>query len=204
MRVLLVVDVQNDFCPGGALAAPNGDEVVPVINKLIPDYDWIIFTQDWHPPDHGSFASQHPGKHPFDMGELAGEPQMLWPDHCVWGTHGAMLHPDLHLPHNSLFVLKGYDSAVDCYSAFRDGNGHPTDLVLVLLALESREVVDHLDICGLTTDYCVRATVLDAIDFRTALNRENYKIRVLSKAVRAVDPNTTALDEMRAAGAEIV
>lgn len=93
MEVLLIIDVQNDFCPGGALAAPNGDEVVPVINSIIPEYTWVVFTQDWHPPDHGSFASQHLGKQPFEMGELSGEPQMLWPDHCVWGTYGAMFHP---------------------------------------------------------------------------------------------------------------
>jgi len=159
--VLLAVDVQNDFCPGGALAVPHGDAVVPVINALMPRFPLVVATQDWHPPGHASFASAHPGRRPLEVVELDGIVQVLWPDHCVQGTPGADLHPDLDRRPFRAIVRKGTDPRVDSYSAFRDNHKeHPTGLAALLRELGARRVV----IVGLTTDYCAANSARDAIE----------------------------------------
>jgi nicotinamidase/pyrazinamidase len=160
IRALVVVDVQNDFCPGGALAVPTGDEVVPVINALVPAFPLVVATQDWHPPGHASFASSHPGHHPLDVIELAGLQQVLWPDHCVQGTTGAAFHPGLNVRPMRAIIRKGTDPEVDSYSGFRDNRaGHPTGLAALLRELDVSAIV----VVGLATDYCVAATALDAL-----------------------------------------
>ena len=125
--VLLIVDVQNDFCPGGALAVPQGDEIIPIVNRLAASYAHVILTQDWHPPGHASFASSHPGKSPFETIEVAYGQQVLWPDHCVQGTPGAVFHFALDIPHAELVLRKGFRSPIDSYSAFRENDRRNRD-----------------------------------------------------------------------------
>jgi len=194
-KLLLVIDVQNDFCPGGSLEAKNGDFIIPVINYILTDYAWVIFTRDWHPADHLSFASQHPGKKPFDIGEVGGRPQRLWPNHCVKGTTGAMFHPQLKIPPHCLVVHKGMDKNKECYSAFYDCTGEATELTHMLQEGWAQDYKEF-DVCGLTTDYCVKESVFDALKL-------GYKVRVLGQGVQAVNPDTDALEDMRAAGATI-
>jgi nicotinamidase/pyrazinamidase len=199
-KALLWIDVQNDFLPGGALAVPRGDEVIEVANRLARsgEHALVVATLDSHPPDHGSFASQHAGKRPYDQSELAGLPQTMWPDHCVEGTRGAALADGLDLSRLGPRVRKGTDRAIDSYSGFFDNaRRKATGLDAVL-----REAgVDALDVVGLATDYCVKATVLDAIEL-------GYRVRVFVEGVRAVDlapgDGERALEAMRAAGAELV
>jgi len=156
---LLVVDVQNDFCSGGALPVPDGDAVVPVINALLPRFGLSIATQDWHPAGHVSFASAHPGSKPLDVIDLDGVTQVLWPDHCVAGTHGAAFHPALATRSFQAIVRKGTDARVDSYSAFRDNRqDRPTGLAGLLRELGVGRVI----VVGLATDYCVAATARDA------------------------------------------
>jgi len=159
MNALILVDLQNDFLPGGALAVPRGDEVIAAANRLQPHFPLIVATLDWHPPDHGSFASNHPGRRVGDRVELDGVPQVLWPDHCVRDSHGARLAPSLHTLSIARAFCKGVDPRVDSYSAFRD-NGRRTDTGLGDY-LRDRGVTD-LFVLGLATEYCVRATALDA------------------------------------------
>lgn len=157
--VLIVVDVQRDFCPGGTLAVPGGDAIVPVVNRLARHFAHVVLTQDWHTPGHASFASSHPGHQPFETIELAYGPQTLWPDHCVQGTDGAAFHPGLDIPHAELVLRKGYHAAIDSYSAFRE-NDRKT---LTGLAAYLRERgLDRVTLCGLATDYCVLYSALDA------------------------------------------
>lgn len=163
MKALLLVDLQNGFCPGGNLPVEGGDEVIPVANALMRDggYDFIVASQDWHPANHGSFASQHPGKHSFEMGELSGKPQMMWPDHCVQGTADAAFHPSLEAERIHFVQRKGQRLEVDSYSAFRDNDRNAlTGLSDVLRA----KGITALDIGGLATDYCVKYSVLDALE----------------------------------------
>lgn len=195
MRALLIVDVQNDFCPDGALAVAGGDEIVGGINALAYGFELVIATQDWHPVDHGSFASVHPGERPFRMGTLGGKPQMLWPDHCVQDTPGAELHPELCKP-NYTFV-KGTNPVADSYSGFFDADGESTGLAEFL-----REAgVTDLYVCGLATDYCVKFTVLDAL-------KEGFVVTVVAELTRGVNmlkgDADTALRKMRVAGATIL
>jgi nicotinamidase/pyrazinamidase len=198
MRGLLVVDLQNDFMPGGPLGVPGGDEAVPIANALMARFDIVIATQDWHPAGHGSFASQHPGHAPGDVVDLEGVRQTLWPDHCVQGTPGAAFHPALDLGSVAHVVRKGIDPRIDSYSGFFD-NAHrrATGLDAYLRA----RGVGSVHICGLATDYCVRFTVLDALAL-------GYETRVVVDACRAVDltagDGTRALAAMRAAGATLV
>ena len=160
-RALVVVDVQNDFCPGGALAVTDGDAVVPVINALLPRFPLVVATQDWHPAGHASFASSHPGRKPLEVIELDGIPQVLWPDHCVQGTPGADFHPELERRFFRAIIRKGTDPRVDSYSAFRDNHReHPTGLASLLRELG----VGHVVIVGLTTDYCAATSARDAIE----------------------------------------
>ncbi|MEM7349435.1 MAG: bifunctional nicotinamidase/pyrazinamidase [Acidobacteriota bacterium] len=159
MKALLLVDLQNDFLPGGALAVPRGDEVIPVANLLQLQFDRVIATQDWHPADHGSFATSYPGKQPGEFVELAGQQQILWPAHCIQGTPGAELAPNLERPKIEKVFFKGVDPEVDSYSAFFDNAAQrSTGLVEYLRATAVREVY----ILGLATDYCVKFSALDA------------------------------------------
>ncbi|MEM1414818.1 MAG: bifunctional nicotinamidase/pyrazinamidase [Myxococcota bacterium] len=194
---LLVIDVQNDFLPGGALAVPEGDAVVPVANALMPRFELVVATQDFHPPGHESFASQHAGKSPGEVVELHGLPQVLWPDHCVQGTEGAAFAPGLALEGAPVFP-KGTDRAIDSYSGFFD-NGHRKDTGLAGFLRERG--VEEVVCLGLATDYCVKATALDAI-------REGFRVCVVVDGVRAVDlapgDGDRALEELRAAGARLV
>lgn len=200
MKALLLVDIQNGFCPGGNLPVPEGDAIVPLANRLMKSghYDLIVASQDWHPADHGSFASQHPGRKPFEMGELSGKPQMLWPDHCVQETKDAEFHPDLETSHIAYVQHKGENPAVDSYSAFRDNDR--AALTGLSTYMRSKGVTE-LDVCGLATDYCVKFSVLDAIDMLPGV-----RVRFISDASRGIDPAgvESAIAEMKAAGAEII
>lgn len=200
MKALLLVDIQVGFCPGGNLPVPEGDSVVPVANRLIRGggYDVIVASQDWHPADHGSFASQHPGKAPFDMGELSGQQQVMWPDHCVQGSEDAEFHPDLETGEIDYIQQKGENPAVDSYSAFRDND---RAALTGLSGYLKAQQVTELDICGLATDYCVKFSALDARDMLPDIS-----VRFISDASRGIDPEgvKSAIGEMRARGIGIV
>ena len=190
---LIVVDVQNDFCPGGALAVSGGDEVVAPINRLIERFDNVILTQDWHTPDHSSFASRHSGQSPFSTIEASYGPQTLWPDHCVQGTPGAEFHPALAWTKAQLIIRKGFRSAIDSYSAFFE-NDHATATGLggYLRERGLKKVV----LAGLATDYCVAYSALDAA-------RLGFHPSVAMDASRAIDLNgslAAAERQMREAG----
>lgn len=199
-KALLLIDIQNGFCPGGNLPVAEGDGVVPVANRLMASgaYDLIVASQDWHPANHGSFASQHPGKKPFDMGELSGQPQVMWPDHCVQETPDADFHPDLDTTRIDFVQRKGENALVDSYSAFRDND----KAALTGLAewLKNKDVTE-LDIMGLATDYCVKFSALDAVDMLPGV-----KVRLIEDGCRGIDPEgvQNAMDAMRAASVEIV
>ncbi|MDE1158313.1 MAG: bifunctional nicotinamidase/pyrazinamidase [Neorhizobium sp.] len=200
MKALLLIDIQNGFCPGGNLPVPHGDEIVPVANRLIRDggYDVVVASQDWHPENHGSFASQHAGAKPFDMGELSGKPQVMWPDHCVQGSRDAEFHPDLDLDAVNHIQQKGENPAVDSYSAFRDNDqGALTGLAAYLRAQQ----VSEIDLCGLATDYCVKFSALDAVEMMPGV-----KIRFVEDASRGIDPEgvRAAIAEMKTHGIDIV
>lgn len=200
MKALLLIDIQNGFCPGGNLAVPDGDKVVPVANRLIRSehYDLVVASQDWHPAGHGSFASSHPGKHPFELGTLSGKPQMMWPDHCVQGTKDAELHPDLRVRDIDLILQKGENPEVDSYSAFRDND---RDASTGLSDFLREKAVTDLDVCGLATDYCVKFSALDALEMLPGV-----KVRFIEDASRGITPEgvAAAIDEMRAHGIGIV
>ena len=199
MKALLLIDIQNGFCPGGNLPVPEGDQVVPVANKLIDSgqYDLIIASQDWHPAGHGSFASAHPGKKPFEIGMLSGKPQMMWPDHCVQNTEDAAFHPDLHMAAVDFIQQKGQNPAVDSYSAFRDND---QAALTGLAAYLRNKGITELDLCGLATDYCVKFSALDAVEMLP-----NVTVRFIEDASRGIDPAgvKSAIDDMRARGVTI-
>lgn len=157
--VLLVVDMQNDFCPGGALAVPAGDEVLPLVNQLGDRFQHVVLTQDWHPPGHRSFASANPGRQPFDTIAFSYGPQVLWPDHCVQGTPGAQFHAGLHIPHAELIIRKGYRRDIDSYSAFYE-NDHTTPTGLAGYLRERGFA--RVFLAGLALDFCVRYSAEDA------------------------------------------
>ncbi|MEO1985719.1 MAG: bifunctional nicotinamidase/pyrazinamidase [Martelella sp.] len=200
MKALLLVDIQNGFCPGGNLAVADGDAVVPVANRLIENggYGLIVASQDWHPPGHGSFASSHPGKQPFEMGELSGKPQVMWPDHCVQNTPDADFHPELNVAAIDHVQRKGEDPNVDSYSAFRDNE---RNAVTGLAAYLRHKSVGTLDILGLATDYCVRFSALDAVAMLPGV-----KVRLIEDGCRGIDAAgvSDAIREMRDAGVEII
>src|SRR5436309_13915355 len=155
--VLLIVDVQNDFCPGGALAVPRGGEIVPLVNRIAAAFAHVVLTQDWHQPGHSSFAGAHPGKRPFDAIELPYGTQVLWPDHCVQGTPGADFHPDLDVPHAELVLRKGFVRTIDSYSAFRENDRKtPTGLASYL----RERGLARITMLGLSSDYCVLYSAL--------------------------------------------
>lgn len=194
--LLLVVDVQNDFCAGGALALPGGEQVVAPINRLARHFSHVVLTQDWHPSGHQSFASSHPGHRPFDTVQLAYGAQTLWPDHCMQGSEGAALHADLDIPHAELILRKGYHSAIDSYSAFYENDRRtPTGLAGYLRERGMR----RLFLAGLATDYCVLYSALDA-------RREGFEAVVLLDACRGLNLDgslAAALAAMHKAGVEL-
>jgi nicotinamidase/pyrazinamidase len=193
--VLIVVDVQNGFMPGGGLPVTQGDEVVPVINRIGKLFSNVVITQDWHPAGHASFASSYPSKSPYDMMTMPYGPQVLWPDHCVQGTHDAALHQDLHLPHAQLIIRKGFHPLVDSYSAFMEADRTTTTgLAAYLQARGLRKAY----VCGLATDFCVAWTALDA---RAA----GFEAVVIEDACRAIDLNGSlaqAWQDLQAAGVQ--
>ncbi len=197
MRTLLLVDIQNDFLPGGALAVTEGDQIVPIVNQLMPGYELIVATQDWHPRTHGSFAANHPGRQIYDVVDLDGQPQTLWPVHCVQNTGGALFAPDLHTQRISRVFPKGTNEHIDSYSGFFD-NGHKASTGLAEW-LRDRQVTE-IDIVGLATDYCVKFTVLDALTEGFRVNLHTAACRGVNLQVGDVD---RALAEMAAAGAHI-
>jgi nicotinamidase/pyrazinamidase len=175
--VLLVVDVQKDFCPGGRLAVPRGDEVVPIVNRLAAMFTNVVLTQDWHPPGHLSFASSHPGTQPYQTIELDYGPQVLCPDHCVQDTSGAEFREDLHVPHAALVIRKGFRRAIDSYSAFYENDrATPTGLAGYLRERGLRRVF----LAGLAFDFCVRYSAEDA-------RRESLEAIVIEDACRGID-----------------
>jgi nicotinamidase/pyrazinamidase len=174
---LIVVDVQNDFCPGGALAVPDGDAVIPVIHQIAGRFEHILLTQDWHPPGHCSFASSYEGKKPFETAPLAGGEQRLWPDHCVQGTRGAELHPDLRLDRAELIVRKGFRKEIDSYSAFFE-NDHSTPTGLAGYCQERG--LERLFFAGLAYDFCVGFSAVDA-------RKAGFEAVVVRDACRAID-----------------
>lgn len=192
---LIVVDVQNDFCPGGALAVPKGDEVVPVINRLAARFDNVVLTQDWHPRGHASFASSHPGKQPFETIDLAYGKQVLWPDHCVQGTSGSAFHPDLRTDRAQLVVRKGFHPDVDSYSGFLEADRSTTTGLAGYL---KERGLRELYVCGLATDFCVAWTALDA-------RATGFEVTVIEDACRAIDLEGSlarAWADLRAAGVQ--
>ena len=191
-NALVVIDVQNDFCPGGALAVAGGDEIVQPINAMMDGFDAVILTQDWHPAGHSSFASSHPGKGPYEMIEMPYGPQVLWPDHCIQGTGGAAFHTGLRVDAD-LIIRKGFNPAIDSYSAFFE-NDHTTPTGLEGY-LRTRGI-DTLTLVGLATDFCVNFSAVDAA-------RLGFKVTVDLAACRGIDLDgsmAAALDGMKAAG----
>jgi nicotinamidase/pyrazinamidase len=193
--VLLVVDVQNCFVPGGNLPVKDGDKVVPVINRLAPAFEHVVLTQDWHTPGHASFASSHPGKKPFETTQLFYGTQILWPDHGVQGTKDAELHPDLRIPHAELIIRKGYRKGVDSYSAFVEADGKtPTGLAGYL----RDRGLSRIFLAGLATDFCVAWSALDA-------RKAGFAALVIEDACRGIDTAGSlarAWADMQAAGVQ--
>lgn len=198
MNALIIVDIQNDFLPDGALAVPHGDEIIPVVNRIQPRFDLVVATQDWHPPDHGSFAPNHPGKKIHDQVELNGLPQTLWPVHCVQNTLGAELAPGLDRGCIARIFQKGTDPGIDSYSGLFD-NGHRKSTGLGEWLKERG--VTQVFVCGLATDYCVKFTALDAVQF-------GFKTTLIEDASRGVNirPNdvSEAIEELKRAGIQVV
>jgi nicotinamidase/pyrazinamidase len=190
---LIVIDVQNDFCPGGALAVAGGDEIISRINGLMDDFATVVLTQDWHPADHASFAANHDGAEPFSLTQMPYGPQVLWPTHCVQGTKGAEFHKNLRTDPAQLIVRKGFRAGIDSYSAFFENDQTtPTGLEGYL----RNRGVTSVTLVGLATDYCVAYSALDAA-------RLGFKATVLEGACRAIDLNGSLADaqaRMRAAG----
>jgi nicotinamidase/pyrazinamidase len=180
--ILIVIDAQNDFCPGGALAVPHGDEVVPIINRIAARFRHVVLTQDWHPRGHFSFASRHPGKKPFETIASDYGPQVLWPDHCVQDSLGAAFHPALHIPHAALVLRKGMNPAIDSYSAFYENDRKtPTGLGGYL----RERGFQRLFLAGLAFDFCVRYSAEDA-------KREGFAVTVIEDACRSIDIDDSA------------
>lgn len=195
-RALIVIDLQVDFCPGGRLAVAGGDQIVGPINALMVEFDAVVLTQDWHPADHASFASQHPGAVPFSVTQMPYGPQVLWPDHCVIGTEGAAFHPDLETDRAQLVIRKGFRRAIDSYSAFFE-NDHATSTGLAGY-LRDRGLSD-LTFVGLAHDFCVAWSAIDAAKL-------GFAARVLESATRAIDLDGSrdrARADMRAAGVSL-
>jgi nicotinamidase/pyrazinamidase len=192
-EALVVIDVQNDFCPGGALAVEGGHDIVPLINQLMTRFENVVLTQDWHPPDHSSFASQHKGRAPFESIEMPYGPQTLWPDHCIIGSKGAAFHPGLNVDDAQIVIRKGFRQAVDSYSAFFE-NDHKTPTGLAGYLRERG--LTKLTFAGLATDFCVAYSALDA-------RKLGLEAEVLLSACRGIDlmgSIDVMLGKMRGAG----
>ncbi len=198
MRALILVDLQYDFMPGGALAVARGDEVVKIANRVMPHFSTVVATQDWHPPSHGSFAINHPGCKPYDLGTLGGAPQVMWPAHCVQDTHGAELHADLDRARFTEVFRKGTDANLDSYSGFFD-NGHAK--ATGLGAWLKTRWIEQVYVLGLATDYCVKFTALDARSL-------GFDVKLIEDGCRAVElhpgDGDQAISELRGAGVTIV
>ena len=196
-QALIVIDMQNDFCPGGALAVAEGDRIVAGINAQMAEADAVILTQDWHPAGHSSFASQHPGRAPLDVTQMPYGSQVLWPDHCVQGTPGAQFHSALKVDRADMILRKGFNRDIDSYSAFFENDQRtPTGLEGYL---RTRGITE-LDFAGLATDFCVAWSALDAV-------RLGFGVRVLTELCRGIDVNGSmaqAQADMRAAGVTLV
>lgn len=190
---LLVIDVQNDFCPGGALPVAGGEAIVPLINRIALKFETVVITQDWHPSGHASFAASHPGKHLFETITMPYGPQVLWPTHCVMATEGAALHPDLAIPHASQILRKGLHPEVDSYSAFMEADR------ITKTGLDGYFVsrgITKIYLCGLALDYCVAWSAEDARHF-------GFKTSIIEDACRAIDLNDSlrlAWERLAAAG----
>ncbi|MDP3899090.1 MAG: bifunctional nicotinamidase/pyrazinamidase [Mesorhizobium sp.] len=176
-EALIVIDLQNDFCPGGALAVAGGDEIVPIVNRLIGDFEHVLLTQDWHPAGHSSFASTHEGKQPFETVEMPYGTQTLWPDHCIQGTNGAMFHRDLAWDKGEIVIRKGFRKAIDSYSAFYE-NDHATPTGLGGYLKERG--IGKVTLCGLATDFCVAFSAIDA-------RKHGLDVTVRLDACRGID-----------------
>ncbi|MFL4469498.1 bifunctional nicotinamidase/pyrazinamidase [Tateyamaria armeniaca] len=195
-HALIVIDVQNDFCPGGALAVPEGDVIVSGINALMNEAEAVILTQDWHPGGHSSFASSHAGASPYEVIDMDYGPQVLWPDHCIQGSDGAAFHPDLHVDRADMIVRKGYRPAIDSYSAFFE-NDHTTPTGLEGY-LRTRSI-ERLTLVGLATDFCVNFSAVDAAKL-------GFDVTVRTDLCRAIDLDgslAAARDGMAAAGVKL-
>lgn len=197
MRALIVIDVQNDFCPGGRLAVPDGDQVIPVVNRLVVGFDRVVLTQDWHPPGHSSFASTHEDRKPFETIEMPYGKQILWPDHCVQGTDGAEFHDKLHSERGQVIIRKGFRHDVDSYSAFYE-NDHQTPTGLTGYLRERG--IDVICIAGLALDFCVHWSAVDG-------RKQGFEVMVVEDACRAIDTNGSldkAMRRMRDSGVRFV
>ena len=196
-QALIAIDVQNDFCPEGALAVPGGNEIVAGINSLMETFPCVVLTQDWHPAGHSSFATSHPGKNPYDMTEMPYGPQVLWPDHCVQGSQGSAFHSDLNTTRADLIIRKGYNPAIDSYSAFYENDQTtPTGLDGYL---RTRGITD-LVLVGLATDFCVSFSAQDAA-------RLGFDVSVRTDLCRAIDLNgslASATRAMQGAGVKLL
>ena len=194
---LLVIDVQNDFCPAGALEVAGGNEIVPYINKEMVKYDCVVLTQDWHPKGHSSFATSHEGKNPLEFIKMPYGDQVLWPDHCVQGSKGAEFHPDLNIEQANAIIRKGSNPFIDSYSAFFENDRKtPTGLDGYLKSLE----IEKISLVGLASDFCVNYSAQDAANL-------GYKVSVLEKMCRAIDLNgslAAAKSEMQDCGVEFI
>ena len=194
---LLVIDVQNDFCPAGALEVAGGNEIVPYINKEMVKYDCVVLTQDWHPKGHSSFATSHEGKNPLELIKMPYGDQVLWPDHCVQGSKGAEFHPDLNIEQANAIIRKGSNPRIDSYSAFFENDRKtPTGLDGYFKSLE----IENINLVGLATDFCVNYSAQDAANL-------GYKVSVLEKMCRAIDLNgslAAAKSEMQNCGVEFI
>ncbi len=196
MRALILVDIQNDFVAGGKLEVPNGEQIIPLVNQLSNEFDLVVATQDWHPPGHKSFASNHPGKSPFETITLGGLPQVLWPDHCVQASRGAEFHPQLKMERVEAVFRKGMDPEIDSYSGFYD-NGHKKSTGLAGYLQERK--VRSVYICGLAGDFCVYYTAKDALG-------AGFDTFIIEDATRAINEEkfAQAKADVRAAGGAII
>lgn len=197
MHALLVIDVQNDFCPSGALPVPEGDAIIPEVNRLINRFQHVLLTQDWHPDGHQSFASSHGDHEPYDVIAADYGEQVLWPDHCVQGTKGAAFHPDLNTTPAELILRKGFRPTIDSYSAFYENDGATSTGLAGYLRERG---IDTLYLCGLATDFCVKWSALDG-------RKEGFDVFVIEDATRGIDQNGSVADAWEAmndAGVQVI
>jgi nicotinamidase/pyrazinamidase len=196
MNALILVDIQNDFVPGGRLAVPDGDAIIPLVNELQASFQLVVATQDWHPPGHKSFASSHTGKKIFERIDLHGLGQVLWPDHCVQGSEGAAFHPALQMQNVEAIFRKGMDREIDSYSGFYDNGGRKSTGLAGYLR---ERKVSKVFVCGLAADYCVAFTARDAL-------RENFDTFIIADATRPIDADgfQRASSEIMGMGGNII